>query len=87
MGSTSTRGRERKRPKSGWANYCDDCSKNGVAQQRAALNYREKVAHAVRLHLAGVSVQEIAKELKANAVRVKKWLKKEANGAQTKARK
>ena len=44
------RPRERKRPKSGWANYCDQCSKEGVAKRRAVESYREKRAQAVRMH-------------------------------------
>jgi hypothetical protein len=70
------RPRERKRPKSGWANYCDRCSKQGVAKRRAVETYREKRSQAVRLHSAGVSVQEIAEQLNTEAGRIRAWLKK-----------
>jgi hypothetical protein len=69
------RPRERKRPKSGWANYCDECSKHGVAKRRAVETYREKRALAVRMHSSGVSVQEIARQLKTDTTRVRGWLK------------
>ena len=69
------RSRERKRPKSGWANYCDQCSKDGVAQRRAVESYRDKRAQAVRLHSSGVPVPEIAEQLHTEATRVRGWLK------------
>jgi hypothetical protein len=68
------RPRERKRPRSGWANYCDQCSKEGVAKRRAVESYREKRAQAVRLHSSGVPVQAIAEQLHAKAARVSGWL-------------
>ena len=70
-----TRPRERKRPKSGWANYCDQCSKQGVAKRRAVETYREKRAQAVRMHSRGVSAQEIAEQLNTKAARIRWWLK------------
>jgi hypothetical protein len=70
------RSRERKRPKCGWANYCEQCSKEGVAQRRAVESYREKRAQAARLHSSGVPVQEIAEQLNTEAKRVRGWLKK-----------
>lgn len=69
------RPRERKRPKSGWANYCEQCSKEGVAKRRAVENYREKRAQAVRLLSKGVPVQKIAEQLNTEATRVSRWLK------------
>ena len=69
------RPRERKRPKSGWANYCDQCSQEGVAKRRAVETYREKRAQAVRLHSSGVPVAEIAVQLKTDTTRVRRWLK------------
>jgi hypothetical protein len=74
--------RERKRPKLGQANYCDRC-RGGVAQQRAVQTYRAKRADALRLHLSGKSVQEIAVELRTNTVRVQKWLKKGSSDEET----
>jgi hypothetical protein len=70
------RPRERKRPKSGWANYCDECSKKGVAKRRAVETYREKRALALRMHSSGVSVQEIAGQLNSDTTRVRRWLQK-----------
>jgi hypothetical protein len=81
------RPRERKRPKSGWANYCDQCSKNGVAQRRATEAYREKRAQAIRMHLGGCSVSEIAEQLNADMTRVSVWLEKGSKDAKAKTRK
>jgi hypothetical protein len=81
------RPRERKRPKSGWANYCDQCVTDGVAGRRAAETYREKRAEAVRLRSGGASVHEIAKQLNAEPGRVQKWVGKGGKDAKTKARK
>lgn len=69
------RPRERKRPKSGSANYCDQCSKEGVAKRRAVETYREKRTRAVRMRCSGVSVQEIAEQLNTKAARIRGWLK------------
>lgn len=38
------RPRTRKRPKRGWANYCEQCHQDKVAQRRASDAYREKKA-------------------------------------------
>jgi hypothetical protein len=81
------RPRERKRPKSGWANYCARCSEDGVAQRRAAENYREKRAEADRLHLGGASVSEIAEQLNTEVARVRGWLEQGRKDAKTKTRK
>jgi hypothetical protein len=70
------RSRERKRPKCGWANYCEQCSKDGVAQRRAVESYREKRVQAVRMHSSGIPVQKIAEQLNSNATRIRGWLKK-----------
>jgi len=69
------RPRERKRPKSGCANYCAECSTKGVAKRRAVEAYREKRAQAVRMHSSGVSVQEIAEQLNIDSTRLRRWLK------------
>jgi len=81
------RPRERKRPKSGWANYCEQCSKDGVAQRRAAETYREKRTEAVRLHSGGASVSEIAKQLNTEVACIRGWLEKGGKDGKTKARK
>lgn len=81
------RPRERKRPKSGWANYCDQCSKDGVAQRRAAETYREKRAEAVRLHSGGASVSEIAEQTRTTVARVRGWLERGEKDAKAKTRK
>jgi hypothetical protein len=81
------RPRERKRPKSGWANYCDQCSEDGVAQRRAAESYREKRSEAVRLHSGGTSISEIAEQLKTDPARVRAWVEKRDRDAKTKTRK
>jgi hypothetical protein len=81
------RSRQRKRPKSGWANYCDQCANEGVAKRKAVEAYREKRSMAVRLHSTGVSVEEIAEQLSATIERVGRWLKEDGKDAQAKARK
>jgi predicted SprT family Zn-dependent metalloprotease len=47
-GTPYIRARERKRPKRGWANYCEACCESGVAQRRAVETYRAKKAEARR---------------------------------------
>ena len=81
------RPRERKRPKSGWANYCHQCSEDGVAQRRAVESYRQKRAEALQLHSTGSSVSEIAERLHAEPASVHGWIEKGGKGAKTKARK
>jgi hypothetical protein len=81
------RPRERKRPKPGCDNYCDNCSKDGVAERRAAENYRHKRAEAVRLHSTGSSVSEIAEELKANPTKIRQWVEKGDGDGKKKTRK
>jgi hypothetical protein len=85
-GTPYIRPRERKRPKSGWANYCERCSEDGVAQRRAAEAYREKKAEAVRLRSAGTSVSRIAEQLNTKPARVRKWLEKGDKDAKSEAR-
>jgi len=76
------RQRERKRPKAGWANYCEQCAKDGVAKRRAVESYRGKKAEAARLHAGGMRIPEIAEQLKSDATRVRGWLKKGAGAPQ-----
>jgi len=84
-GKPYIRPRERKRPKSGWANYCDQCLEDGVAQRRAVETYRQKRGEAVRLHAAGMSVSKIAEQLHADPDSVLAWIEKGGTGAKTKA--
>jgi hypothetical protein len=79
------RPRERKRPKTGCANYCDQCSKNGVAQRRAAETYREKRAEAVRLRSGGASFSKIAELLNTTVTRARGWTDKGAGAAKSKS--
>jgi hypothetical protein len=79
------RARERKRPKTGWANYCDQCSNDGVAQRRAAETYREKKAEAVRLHSGGASFSKIAELLHTTVTRAREWTNKRAMAAKSKS--
>jgi hypothetical protein len=81
------RTRERKRPKAGWGNYCDQCLEDGVAQRRAVETYRQKRAEAVRLHVAGMSDSEIAERLCTEPDSVHTWIEKGDKGVKTKARK
>jgi hypothetical protein len=85
-GAPYIRPRERKRPKSGWANYCDRCDKNGVARRRAVETYREKRAMAVRLHSSGTPISEIAEQLNTPVERVQTWLQTGRNNVKAKTR-
>lgn len=86
-GMPYSRPRERKRPKSGYANYCEVCTDTGVSKRRAVETYRQKKAEAVRLFLGGNSVPKIAVQLNAEASRVNTWLEKGGKDAEAKARK
>jgi hypothetical protein len=81
------RPRSRRRPKTGWANYCDRCTEEGAAQRSAVATYREKRSQAVRMHLSGVPLAEISRVLKTDAIRVRSWLGKGQADAETKTRK
>jgi hypothetical protein len=81
------RPRNRKRPKAGWANYCDRCDRQGVGKRRAVEAYREKKAEAMRLHRSGVSQEEIADKVDADLTRVRGWIEKGVSSVQTKTRK
>lgn len=81
------RPRERKRPKTGWANYCEQCSKDGVAQRRAAETYRGKKAEAVRLRSGGASFSKIAGQLNTTVPRVRSWLEKGGKHPESQTRK
>lgn len=70
------RSRERKRPKKGWANFCDQCAKEGVAGRRAGERYREKKKQAVQMHSGGLTPPQIAKRLNTDTVQIHSWLKK-----------
>jgi hypothetical protein len=67
--------RDKKRPKSGSANYCDSCTKQGIAQRRAVESYRERKAEVRRLAADGVSIDEIAQRLGLAPKRIGGWLK------------
>jgi hypothetical protein len=80
------RPRHRKRPKTGWANYCDRCAMDGVATRRATETYRKKRSQAVRLRSGGASIPEIAEQLNAESSRVRRWVKTGGEGGEKKAR-
>jgi hypothetical protein len=86
-GTPYIRPRDRKRPKAGWANYCGECSKAGVAQRRAVESYREKRKEAMRLHAGGSSVSDIAEQLNTEPGRIHGWLAKGVKDGKAKARK
>ena len=80
------RPRTRKRPKTGWANYCGQCSKGKVAQRLAAASYREKQA-AIRMFSEGSSVPEIASRIERDVDLVQQWIHKGRKNASEKTRK
>ncbi len=75
--------REFKRPKPGTANYCQKCSRKGIAQLNAVNTYRAKKAEAIRLQSVGIAPDEIARRLNAPIPRIKKWLLKKQPKAQS----
>jgi hypothetical protein len=81
------RPRGKRRPKSGCANYCDQCSEDGVAQRRAVDAYRGKRAEALRLWSAGASQTEIADRLGTDVGRVSRWVEQGGKNGATKTRK
>jgi hypothetical protein len=86
-GNPYIRPRSKRRPKPGWGNYCDACSKSGQSQKRAAASYRKKRATARRLHAEGLSISKIAVELETTASRVEGWLRMEGKNGKKKTRK
>lgn len=67
--------RQKRAPRAGSANFCERCGRDAAVRQ-ADQRRREKMATARRLHEAGKSPQEIAKELKVRSVQsVRRWLK------------
>jgi hypothetical protein len=69
------RPREKRRPKPGWANYCDACSEDPrVANNLAVDRLRAKKREVRRMHLSGVPISEIAEKFKATVAAVRSWI-------------
>jgi hypothetical protein len=68
--------RTKKRPKAGWANYCDQCIKRGIGARRAVESNRKRKTEAKRLAAEGVPVPEIAAKVNSDPETVKGWLRK-----------
>jgi hypothetical protein len=66
---------EKRRPKAGQANFCDECG-NAAALRQADVRRKEKMAEARRLSAEGVLLNEIAERLKTKPASVRRWLKK-----------
>lgn len=68
--------RTKKRPKAGWANYCDTCIERGIGGRRAVESYRKRKADAKRLAGEGLTPAEIASKVNSDPETVKGWLRK-----------
>ncbi len=68
--------RTKKRPKAGWANYCDTCIERGIGGRRAVENYRKRKADAKRLASEGLTPAQIAAKVNSDPETVKGWLRK-----------
>jgi hypothetical protein len=68
--------RTKKRPKVGWANYCDTCIGRGIGGRRAVESYRKRKADAKRLAGEGLTAAEIAAKVNSDPETVKVWLRK-----------
>ncbi len=68
--------RTKKRPKAGWANYCDACIERGIGGRRAVESYRKRKGEAKRLAAEGLAVAEIAVRVNSDPETVKGWLRK-----------
>jgi hypothetical protein len=68
--------RERRLPKPGQANYCEECRSNKVALKDADRRRREKIAKAKVMHAAGKPNADIASALGTSPASVKRWLAK-----------
>jgi hypothetical protein len=68
--------RTKKRPKVGWANYCDACIARGIGARRAVESYRKRKIEARRLAAEGVPLAEIAAKVNSDPETVKGWLRK-----------
>jgi hypothetical protein len=69
------RSADKRRPKTGQSNFCDECGK-AAALRQADGRRKEKMTEARRLHASNVSVNEIAKRLDTTPASVRRWVKK-----------
>jgi hypothetical protein len=69
------RSAQKRRPKPGQANFCDDCG-NEAALRHADARRKAKMADAQRLHEKGLPSNEIAKRLNTTPASVRRWVKK-----------
>src|ERR1035437_6532573 len=67
--------RDKKRPKVGQRNFCDECVQFGVPLQLADRDRKQKHLQARRLFETGKSVVEIAIELDSKTASIRRWLK------------
>jgi hypothetical protein len=67
------RSRDKRSPKPGESNFCDDCGTT-VALQQADKRRKTKIAKVRQLHDKGVDVKEIAKQLDAKVTSVRRWV-------------
>jgi hypothetical protein len=68
--------RTKKRPKAGWANYCDPCITRGIGGRRAVESYRKRKVEAKRLSAEGSPLAQIAAKVNSDPETVKGWLRK-----------
>jgi DNA-directed RNA polymerase subunit RPC12/RpoP len=66
----------RKRPKTGDANFCEECGRTEALRQ-AQERRRKKINNARALHLSGTPTKKIALDLNSSIETVKKWIGEE----------
>ncbi|MCL5744443.1 MAG: hypothetical protein M1541_11050 [Acidobacteria bacterium] len=69
------RSREKRRPREGQRNFCDECVSFKVPLQFADKDRKQKQAHARELYVSGTAISEIAKQLDSKPASIRRWLK------------
>lgn len=74
-GEPYARSRDKRRPKPGQSNFCDNCG-TAAALRQADKRRKAKLAGARKLHSEGVAAKEIAKQLDVKVTSVRRWVQK-----------
>jgi len=75
-GKLYARSVQKRRPKRGQGNFCDECADGGVALRQADERRKAKMAEASRLQASDVSVNEIAERLHTTPASFRRWVTK-----------
>lgn len=74
-GGPYARSRDKRRPKPGESNFCDNCG-TAEALRQADKRRKAKLARARKLYSEGIAAKEIAKQLDAKVTSVRRWVQK-----------